>query len=81
MAKGKGLKWKRDGFQEIRLAPGVQDFTREIADKVAAAAGPGFVVKRSPGRNRARYVVVPTTPEAYRANHQNLAVLQALGKI
>ena len=75
------LKFNRDAFRDLRLEPGVIAFTKEIAEKVAAAAGPGFVVKRGLGRNRSRYTVVPTTPEAYKANADNLAVVRALGQI
>jgi hypothetical protein len=39
------------------------------------------VVKPGAGRNRARFVVVPTTPDAYRANYEDLAVVRALGGI
>ena len=75
------MKFNRAAFRAIRLDPGVQAFTKEVAEKVAAAAGPGFVAKPGAGTNRARYTVVPTTPEAYRANANNLAVVQALGRI
>lgn len=75
------VKFNQGAFRELRLDPNVLAFTREIAEKVAAAAGPGFVVKRGLGRNRSRYTVVPTTPEAYKANADNLAVVRALGQI
>lgn len=75
------IKFSKGTMREIRLSPGVVGFTKEVAERVAAAAGPGFVAKRGLGRNRARYTVVPTTPEAYRANATDVAVVRALGKV
>jgi len=75
------IKFSKGAMRDIRLRPEVAAFTKEVAEKVAAAAGPGFVVKRGLGRNRSRYTVVPTTPEAYKANADNLAVVRALGKV
>ena len=75
------LKFSKGALRDIRRAPGIAAFTREVAEKVAAAAGPGFVAKRSIGRNRSRYTVVPTTPDAYRANYEELAVVRALGQV
>lgn len=77
----KRTKINYNAIRALRLSPGVQEYTREVAEKVAAAAGPGFKVKRGRGTNRARYTVVPTTPEAYKANYENYAVVRALGKI
>jgi len=68
-------------IKALRLSGPVQSFTGEVAEKVATAAGPGFVAKRGAGINRPRWVVVPTTPEAYKANYKNLAVVRALGKV
>lgn len=70
-----------DRIRKIRKSPGVQSFTREQAERVAAAAGPGFAVKQGAGINRARYVVVPTTREAYTANAEEYALIRALGKV
>lgn len=75
------LVFRKGVMREIRRSPEVVAFTREAADRVAAAAGPGFVVKQGVGRNRARFVVVPTTPEAYRANATSLASVRALGQV
>lgn len=81
MAKNVRVKFNRKAFEELRKSPGVDAFTREVAEKVAAAAGPGFIVKRGLGRRRARFTVVPSTPEAYKANYENYAVVRALGKV
>jgi hypothetical protein len=75
------LRFNPGAFKELRTSPGVTAYTREVAEQVAAAAGPGFAVKPGAGRNRARFVVVPTTPDAYRANYEDLAVVRALGGI
>lgn len=74
-------KVNEPAIRELRTSEPVQQLTRETAERVASAAGPGFVVKRGRGKNRARYVVVPTTPAAYRANATEMAVVRALGKI
>ena len=68
-------------IKALRLSAPVMAFTQSVAERVAAAAGPGFVAKRGASINRPRFVVVPTTPEAYKANYENLAVVRALGKV
>lgn len=77
----KPTKINNAAIRAIRVSEPVQQFVQSQAEKVAKAAGPGFVVKRGRGVNRARFVVVPTTPEAYKANYVNLAVVRALGQI
>lgn len=47
----------------------------DAAEQTARAAGDGFVAKQSPGKNRARAVVVPDTPEAVRQVADNPASL------
>lgn len=77
----KRLRFTDSQLKSIRQSPGVQQFTKEVAERVADAAGPGFVVKKGASINRPRYVVVPTTPEAYRANAKYYALIRALGKV
>lgn len=77
----KPTKLDREVLRTIRTSPGVQAFVEDVAEQVATSAGPGFIVKRGRGANRARYVVVPTTPEAYRANATEYALIRALGKV
>lgn len=68
-------------FRQIRTSAGVHYYTKEVAERVAAAAGPGFVVKEGRSINRARYVVVPKTKAAHKANYEQYAVIRALGKV
>jgi len=49
---------------EILQNPDVAKHLRRIADQVAAAAGPGFVVEPEMGRNRARMKVVDPDPRS-----------------
>lgn len=72
------FKWSKAGFRELRRNPKVVADLARRAEKVAEAAGPGFEARQSPGVNRARFVVVPTTPEARTANETSYAVLRAL---
>lgn len=66
------------GFRELRKNAAAAADLRRRAEKVAADAGPGFEVRESPSRNRTRFVVVPTTDEARRANRDSYAILRAL---
>ena len=75
------LKFTKGVIRDLRKSPEINGFVKEIAEQVAEKAGPGFKAKRAQGRNRARYTVVPTTPDAYKANHESLAVIRALGKV
>lgn len=75
------FKINEEAFRKLRTSEAAYSMVEQAAQRVAAAAGPGFVVKRGRGANRARAVVVPTTPEAYRANAKNLAVVRALSSI
>lgn len=58
------LKLNRAGFRQLRTLPAMDRLVLEAAQKVALAAGPEYAAEASPGRNRARAVVVPTTAEA-----------------
>lgn len=72
------LKLNLHGFKELRKSAEIRDDLNRRAAKVAAAAGPGFEVRQSPSKNRARVVVVPTTDEAEQANVDSFAALRAL---
>lgn len=78
MAPRNGFRLNLAGFRELRRNPEVVADLARRAGQVAAAAGPGFEARQAPGVNRARFVVVPTTPEAYKANTTSYAVLRAL---
>lgn len=68
------------GFQRLRTSPEAQALIEELAEKVADAAGPGFVAEVSKSsKNRARATVYPDTPEAVEENAQGLTLVKALG--
>ncbi len=77
----KKAKLDYEAMRRLRTSAGVHAFTKQVADKVAAAAGPGFVVKRGRSINRARYVVVPKSKAAHKANYERYAVIRALANI
>lgn len=67
------------GFRELRTAPETKALCADIADRVAEAAGEGFVaVDREQPRNRARSAVVAATPEAVARNSRENTLLKAL---
>lgn len=71
------LKLNLRGFQALRTGPAATRLVADLAGRVASAAGDGFEAKPSPSRNRARAVVVPTTPDAARKTAQDPASLIA----
>ncbi len=75
------LKLNLKGFRELRTSPAMDRLILEKAETVARAAGPGFKAEASPGKNRARAVVVPDTAEAAldsgRNPHKLIAALNA----
>lgn len=52
------------GINELLHSPGVQADLKARAQRVADTAGDGMEVTEAGDRNRARYVVITTTPEA-----------------
>lgn len=58
------IKLNLKGFRDLRTLPVMDDLVFEKAEAVARRMGDGFKAERSPGRNRARAVVVPDTAEA-----------------
>ena len=71
----KSLKLNLRGFRELRTSAPAEALTEKVARRAAAAAGPGFVAERSPGKNRARWVVVPDTAEAALETARNPSLL------
>lgn len=74
------VKLNLKGFRALRTSPAVADDLRKRAERVANAAGPGWIAvpARSKQNNRARYVVVPTTPEASRESITEQVGIRAL---
>ncbi len=65
------LKLNLKGFRQLRTLPVMDDLVFHKAEAVAKRAGDGFKAERSPGKNRARAVVVPDTAEAAVETAQN----------
>lgn len=78
MARKSGFKLNAAGFRALRRDPRMAAELLERGRRVAEAAGPGFEASAAPSMNRARVTVYPTTPEAYRANSREAALLRAL---
>lgn len=74
------IKLNLKGFRALRTSPAVADDIRKRAERVADAAGPGWKAEpaKSKRPNRARYVVVATTPEARRESITEQTPLRAL---
>lgn len=72
------FKISRKGFRELRKSDKVDRDLEARARRVAAAAGPGWEARRAPGRNRSRWVVVPTTDEARRQSIMEMTGVRAL---
>lgn len=71
----------KKALRDIRTWPATEAAVRAAAERVARAAGPGFVAKQAAYReNRARFFVVPVTSEAHRANAKDYAVLRGLAR-
>lgn len=59
-------------------SPAVKADLKRRADRIAAAAGPGFEASVVSGRNRARASVITATPEARLAEARDHVLLRAL---
>lgn len=73
-------RWTLDTrqYELLRTGRPARDALKAKAERVAAAAGPGFIVVEGESRRRSRFIVRPATPEARRANRETYAVLRAL---
>lgn len=67
------------GYNEIRNSARVKEELKRRAEKVKAAAGSGFIVRDASGATRGRYMVVPDTPQARKAEARDKVLSKALG--
>ncbi len=76
------IKLNNAGFRALRKSPGAQalvmDAARKIAEEASSQSGEAYEAHPSPGRNRARAVVVPMTAEAARDSLENLTLIRSL---
>ena len=70
--------WNRRAAAEILKSPGVLADVRGRAERVAAAAGPGFEASSMVGRNRARASVRADTFSARVRNSRENILIRAL---
>lgn len=68
----------RDGARAVRCAPGVLADLERRARAIAAAAGPGMVVRTSVGPNRARAAVITATLRARRGQAKDKRLTRAI---
>lgn len=73
------IQWNRPAFEAIRRSPGVTAELSTHADRVASAAGEGYLSVHGHGRTRNRAAVVTTTGDAMRDNARNNTLLRVLG--
>lgn len=71
-------KWNSKAAAEILKSPAVLAATRSPADRVAAAAGPGFEASSMIGLNRARASVRADTFSARVRNSRQNILIRAL---
>lgn len=80
MVKQVTVKMNNAGVQEILKSPGVQSLLMSQAERVARAAGPGYVARAgTAGKTRSRAWAVADTPDAMRDNAKNATLLRTLG--
>lgn len=75
------IKWKSGAFRALRTSPEVMAEIDRRADRIAAAAGPGYEssgARASGGRGRARASVKTATTTARRNEPRQHNLLRAL---
>ena len=72
------IVWNRRGFEALRRHPAVLANLRSRADRIAAAAGDGFVAQSGQGKTRARAAVIAATYQARRRTSKDNTLLRAL---
>ena len=75
------IKWRKGAFAELRTLPGVMAELDRRAEKIAAAAGPGYAVnpaRATGGKVRGRASVKTATTAARRREAKDHTLLRAL---
>lgn len=72
------IKWERNAFTDILKSGAVRADVRRRAERVAAAAGPGFDAVSSIGLTRARAAVITSDHEALIRNSRENTLIRAL---
>lgn len=58
----------------------VRDAVNKVGAEITSRAGTGYELNVYSGHDRARGVIAPATPDAYKDNMQNNTLLKAVGK-
>lgn len=73
------VKHHHKGYREIRTSPGAQRMTMEQAQRIAGAAGDGYVAESTTSpRNRARAAAITGTYRAMKDNSSNNTLLRVM---
>jgi len=72
------IELNHSGIRDLARSSGVQNVMVGRAEKVAADAGAGFIVKQGMSRNRARAAVVSSNLEAIQAEQTDRALTRAI---
>lgn len=76
------IKWRIEGFRELRLSDGVERFVHDLAEDTASVAGDGFeAFPTLDARNRARSAVMPVTAAAAIRNAREQTLIRAIGQV
>ena len=70
------VKFNNAGFREFLTHPKSQALTDSIAQRWAAACGPGFSYRPDPTGMRARSTVFPETREAQKQDRRDMVILR-----
>lgn len=72
------IKWRVEGFRELRLEPAVQELINDGAEAIAARAGDGYEASLLDGKNRERASVITATFDAILDNARHQTLLRSL---
>lgn len=72
------IKWNMRGFRELRFDPAVKAEILARGERMAAAAGDGYVADPYDGRNRPRVSVRTDNFAAMRDNAKNNTLLRSI---
>lgn len=74
------IKWNRDAFRAIRTSPEVAGELAARGQRIADAAGPGYLAESgiTGGRGRARTAVFTSDGQSIRDNAENQTLLRSL---
>lgn len=72
------IQWRVKGFEALRRDPRVLADLQRRAERVAAAAGDGFVARAGQGKTRARAAVIAASMKARRRNSRDNTLLRSL---